>query len=142
MYGTPLLRWQFHVVHQFLDAEFESITADAAAAFARVTVCEDAIVNGVLAGGKPLAFSSWRGRTGLSELPPLANPAERRGWAQRVRMQPLPFRHYARAVHAATEAYLAQVDPYAGSETQQRVLRALLLKMSAMRGELGTLERA
>lgn len=142
MYGTPLLRWQFHIVHESLDAEFDSIMGGFAAVYARVTICEDAIVNGVLARGKPLAFSSWLGRTGLSELPPLANPTERRAWTRRVRIEPVRFRAYARAVHAATEAYLSHVQPLAGGETQSRVLLALLLKMSTFRREVATLQHA
>ena len=142
MRPSALLRWQFELVHQFLDAEFDSIITDAPAAYARVTVCEDAIVNGVLARDTPLAFSSWRGRTGLSELPPLANPSGRRAWTRRVRVAPQPFRAYARAVHAAVDTYLSQLDPLDPGEIQRRILLALLLKMSAMRGEVGTLQGA
>ena len=142
MSTTALLRWQFRRVHQFLDAEFDSIIAEAAAQYARLTVYEDIIINGILAAGEPLAYSGWRGQTGLSELPSLESPAERQAWTQRVRVQPLAFRAYALAVHAAADAYLRQLDPRPAGETQRRVLVALLLKMSAMRGEVGTLRGA
>ena len=134
MCGPARLRWQFQLMHQLLDSEFESTTDQRAAAlYARVTVCEDVIVNGVLGGGKPLAFSEWRGRTGLSELPPLPSGAQRREWASRVHIESPRFRAYACAVHAATDAYLSRLDAPAYGETHVQVLVALLLSVSTTR---------
>jgi hypothetical protein len=64
-------------------------------------------VNGVLGAGTPLALSTWVRRTGVSEIPSLADLTDWRGWAQRVRLDFGELRPYARAVYASTDAYLA-----------------------------------
>ena len=133
MSEAALLRREFQLVHQFLDEAI--IDARTAAPYARVTVCEDVIINGVLGGGKPLALSTWRGQTGLSELPPIPNPGGQCAWASRVRIESQPFRAYASAVHAATDAYLAERDARRTTKTQIRVLLALLLKVSTSRAQ-------
>jgi hypothetical protein len=142
MSEAALLRWQFRLVHESLDAVFDTLLVQEHAPYARVTVCEDVIINGVLAGGKPLAFSTWRGQTGLSELPPLTSPTEWRAWARRVRIHPLSFRAYVSAVHATTDAYLAELDTDRCGETHIRVLVALLLRVSTTHAELATLQVA
>ena len=142
MSEAALLRWQFRLVHQSQDAVFDTLLVQEHAPYARVTVCEDLIINGVLAGGKPLALSTWRGQTGLSELPPLTTPTEWRAWASRVRIHPLSFRAYVSAVHASTDAYLAELDTDRCGETNIRVLVALLLKVSMTHAELAGLQTA
>src|SRR6266436_6581569 len=96
--ATALLRWQFRLAHELLDAVIDRLTTQAAhwrppgtaatagACYAQVVLCEDLGVNGVLAAGTPLALSLWVGRTGLSELPPLAGPTDWRTWARGVRL--------------------------------------------------------
>src|SRR5947199_2207819 len=86
--ARALLRWQFRLAHELLDAATDGLTleavhrhppgtaAPAGASYAQVVLCEDLTVNGVLAAGTPLALSTWAGRTGLSELPPLARSTE------------------------------------------------------------------
>ena len=81
--ARSLLRWQFQVAHELLDAAVGALDAEAgrrrpagapglaAAGYAHALLCEDLSVNGVLGAGEPLALSTWAGRTGLSELPPL-----------------------------------------------------------------------
>src|SRR5438034_10883784 len=117
--GAPsaraLLRRQFRLAHELLDLTIEGLTAEAfdrcetgtaaraGAEYAQVVVSEDLSVNGVLAAGTPLALSTWAGRTGLSELPPLAGPTDWRAWARRVRLDLVELRAYARAVHASTD---------------------------------------
>jgi hypothetical protein len=80
--ARTLLRWQFWLAHELLDATIERLPTEAAhrrqpgtaapvgACYAQVVVCEDLSVNGVLAAGTPLALSSWVGRTGLSAALP------------------------------------------------------------------------
>src|SRR5260370_14421002 len=117
--ARALLRRQFQLAHELLDAATGRLTSEqahrrppgaaapAGACYAQVVLCEDLSVNGVLAAGAPLALSTWAGRTGLSELPPLAGPADWRAWARRVRLDLAELRPYARAVYAATDTYLA-----------------------------------
>jgi DinB superfamily len=153
--ARTLLRWQFWLAHELLDATIERLPTEAAhrrqpgtaapvgACYAQVVVCEDLSVNGVLAAGTPLALSSWVGRTGLSEMPPLAGPTGWRDWGRRVRLDLTELQTYARAVYAATDAYLAALpdaalDPARG-EMPACLLNALLLTLSMRRGEIACL---
>jgi DinB superfamily len=150
-----LLRWQFQRAHALLDAATGRLTpevahwrppgaaAPAGACYAQAVVCEDLSVNGVLAAGTPLAFSTWAGRSGLSELPPLPNAADWHAWAQRVRLDLTELHPYARAVYAATDAYLATLpdDTLAPVRGEQPacLLSALLLTLAMRRGEIACL---
>jgi hypothetical protein len=121
--SVDVLRAQFGAVHGSLDAE--SSTAD----YARSVFLEDVTVNSVLAGHAPLALSCWRGRTGLSRLPPLWACSATRRWARCVEIDRTKLRHYARAVHAATDAYLSTFAP-ALDRLTMGVLTALLVSLS------------
>jgi len=117
--------------------------APAGACYAQSVLCEDLSINGVLAAGAPLALSSWIGRTGLSELPPLAGTTDWRGWARRVRLDLGELRPYARAVYTATDAYLAALPDEAldsaHGERPACLLSALLLTLSMRHGEIACL---
>jgi hypothetical protein len=134
MSAAALLRWQFEVVHGLLDANGDGLCREAAARYAGVTLCEDMTISGLRAGQTPLALSTWRGRTGLSGLPLLGRPDDRSAWLGRVRVEPCAFRRYARAVHAATDAFLARLaqEPrdLGPGEPMAQVLTALLLRLS------------
>jgi hypothetical protein len=97
----------------------------------------------VLATRTPLALSTWVGRTGLSELPPIARPTDWHAWARRVRLDLAQLRPYARAVYAVTDAYLTALpdealDPERG-ERPACLLSALLLTLAMRRGEIACL---
>lgn len=156
--ASMLLRQQFRLAHRLLDAATAAIStemihrcppgaaAPAGARYAQIVVCEDLSVNGALATGVPLALSSWAGRTGLSELPPLARPGpadDWYAWARRVRIELAALRAYAQAVYAATDVYLAALpddalDP-ACHELPVCLLNALLLTLAMRRGEIACL---
>jgi hypothetical protein len=151
------LRWQFRVAHEFLEAAIEPLTtqttfrcpaaiaattASVGACYARVVLSEDICVNGVLSAGTPLALSTWAGRTGVSEIPALADSVNWRAWVQRVRLDFGELRPYARAVFASTDAYLAELTDDAlqlPDEMPASVLSALLLTISMRRGEIACL---
>jgi hypothetical protein len=88
--ASALPRRRFRLAHALLEAAIARLTAEAVhrhppgagappgACYARVEPGEDLTVNGVLAAGARLALSTWAGRTGLSELPPVGGPAARR----------------------------------------------------------------
>jgi hypothetical protein len=153
--ASALLRWQFRLAHDLLDATIERLTtetahrrppgtaAPAGACYAHVVLGEDLSVNGVLAAGTPLALSTWGGRTGLSELPPLAGPTDWRAWAHRVRLDLAELRSYARAVFASTDTYLAALPDdaldLARGEAPACLLSALLLTLAMRRGEIACL---
>jgi hypothetical protein len=150
--ARALLRWQFRLAHELLDAAVDGLTleavhrqprgaaAPAGACYAQVVLCEDLTVNGALAGGTPLALSTRAGRTGLSELPPLVGSTEWGAWARRVRLDRAELRAYARAVYASTDAYLAALPDGAlgpaRRETPACLLNALLMTLSMRRGEI------
>lgn len=153
--ARALLRWQFQRVHELLDAAMERLTTEAVhrhppstaepapARYAQAVVCEDLAVNGVLARGTPLALSTWIGRTGLNEMPPLIGTTDWAAWAHRVRLDLAQLRPYARAVYASTDAYIAALrndafDP-AHSDTPAYLLSALLLSLSMRRCEIACL---
>jgi len=153
--ARALLRRQFGLTHDLLDAAMEGLPTDAVhrrpsgtaapagACYAQAVLCEDLSVNGVLAARTPLALSSWAGRTGLSELPPLAGPTDWPAWARRVRLDLAELRPYARAVYAATDAYLTALPDEAldsaHGERPACLLSALLLTLSMRRGEIACL---
>jgi hypothetical protein len=153
--ARALLRWQFRVAHELLEAAIERLTAEAVlrrptgtaaspgACYAQAVLCEDLSVNGVLGAGMPLALSTWIGRTGISEIPSLADPTSWLPWAQRVQLNVGALRPYARAVYASTDAYLAGLRDDAlehpPEEMPACVLNALLLTLSMRRGEIACL---
>ena len=153
--ARALLRWQFRVAHELLEAAIERLTAEAiirrptgtaaspGACYAQVVLCEDLSVNGVLSAGTPLALSTWIGRTGVSEIPWLTDPTSWRAWARHVRLDFGELRPYARAVYASTDAYLADLRDDALDQSPGKmpacVLNALLLRLSTRRGEIAGL---
>lgn len=153
-----LLRWQFRLAHALLEAAIERLPpeaihrrphgrdASAGVSYAQGVFCEDLSVNGVLAAGTPLALSTWAGRTGLSEIPPLAGTSGWRAWACRVRLDEARLRRYARAVYASTDAYIAALpdealDPVRG-DVPACLLTGLVLSVSMRHGEIACLLRA
>lgn len=100
-------------------------------------------MNGVLGAATPLALSTWIGRTGVSEIPWLADPTSWRAWARHVRLDFGELRPYARAVYASTDAYLAALRDDALDQSPGKmpacVLNALLSTLSMRRGEIACL---
>jgi len=153
--ARALLRWQFRIAHELLEAAIERLTVEtvlrcptgtavsAGACYAQVVLCEDLSVNGVLGAGTPLALSTWVGRTGVSEIPSLTDPASWLPWARRVRLDVGQLRSYARAVYASTDGYLAALRDDAlerpPEEMPACVLNGLLLTLSMRRGEIACL---
>jgi hypothetical protein len=130
--ANELLRWQFRLAHRLLGASIDGLPAAAAVCHAQAVLCEDLTVNGVLAARRPLALSTWRGRTGLSELPALCAPIDWQTWAEHVQFDRADFLAYAGAVYAATDAYLALEHP----ASTACLLSALLMTVSLRRGQV------
>ena len=143
---ADLLRWQLQLGNELLDAAIAQLpgmgrpaskrAARAAACYAEALLSEDVSVNGVLAEGRPLALSTWAGRTGASELPPLGGPVDWPGWARHVELDLAGLRAYGAAVHAATDAYLAALPDDPLEPVSECLLTALLLTSAARRGEI------
>ena len=80
------------------------------ALYAHVVVSEDMMINGLIQGKQPLAASTFAGKTGLSEMPPMG-PDELTGWFKGVQVDLTTLQAYAKAVREATDAYLASAKP-------------------------------
>ena len=114
---------ELQAAHQTLEGIIMGVTQELAhwhppgianplgATYAHVILSEDATINGMFKGQSPLFAGSWAGKTGVSELPPMLNP-QKPGfpdwaeWGRRVRVDMEKLREYAKAVYAASEAYL------------------------------------
>lgn len=116
-----VLHSQFECAHRDLELTMATVTAEQAhwqppgsanpigAAYAHVVLDEDAMINGYLRRGPTLSAGEWAGRTGTSAPPPPAG-ADWGVWARTVEVD-LPALHaFARAVFAATEAYVLSLD--------------------------------
>lgn len=147
--AVGLLRWQLQLANELLDGAIATLpragrpaggrAVRAVACYAEALFGEDVSVNGVLTGAGPLALSTWAGRTGASELPPLNGSVDWYGWAGRVELDLAGLRAYGAAVHAATDAYLAALPEDAIEPGPECLLTALLLTSAARRGEIGCL---
>lgn len=155
--ATSLLREQFRIAHALLEEAIDRLPPQAlhrcqsrtnvspGICYAQVLLCEDLSVNGVLAARKPLAFSTWAGRTGLSEIPPLVGTIDWRAWGQRVRLDWPTLRRYALAVQSSTDEYIAALAEEALAPTRDNtlvwLLSGLLLSLSMRHGEITCLVR-
>jgi hypothetical protein len=124
--SVDLLRWQFGVVHGLLDRSSDTGTP---VRYAQGVVIEDITVSSMLDGCRPLALSTWRGRTGISRLPPLGLSQSEQTWADDVAINIGELRAYAQAVFSATDCYLRGFSPEQDRLTLC-VLTALLLSLS------------
>ncbi len=83
------------------------------ATLAHVLVSEDVMVNAMLTTRGPLMATEFAGQTGLSEPMPMPGPAwaDYAAWARRLRVDQAALLGYGRAVWAASDAFLAGLDP-------------------------------
>lgn len=162
MDAVALLRAQYEGAYGWLEATLGEISSEQAhwpppgkanpivAVYAHVLTGQDHAINGMLKGGQPLFATAWAGRTGLSEPPPPGlSWAE---WGRAVRADLGALREYARAVYAATDAYLASLTsadldrPFdlscwdMGQQTVAVVLEMMLQEVSSHAGEIACLK--
>lgn len=125
--AVSLLRTQLKAAHDFLEGTMQGVTAAQAhwtppglanplgATYAHIIIYEDAIINAMLKGGAPLFATSWAGKTGLNQLPPLPEPGAPGlptwgDWARQVEVNLPALQQYARAIYGNTEDYLAALS--------------------------------
>jgi hypothetical protein len=123
---VSLFREQIQAAHQLVEGTIANVTPEQAhwsppgiavplgASYAHIVISEDGTVSGLLKGAAPLFASSWAGKVGVSELPPMMNPEkvgfpDWSGWSRRVRVDLAALQQYAKAVYAATDGYLASL---------------------------------
>ncbi len=138
--ALALVRHQFRLAHALLDAAVEGQSSARAAQsrYGRAVFCEDVTVNGVLAAAPPLAYSAWHGRTGLRPVPTLDTPTNWDAWEHGTCIELAALRRYARAVYAATDAYLATLTP--AQVDTLGLLTGLLLTHATRRAEIRLLQ--
>ncbi len=119
MDAISLLREQCQAAHGFLEETMKDVTPEQAhwlptgkanplgATYAHLVMGEDWFVNSLLKGGAPLAATSWAGKAGISEPPPMDASWDQ--WGRRVRVDLNALRQYAQAVYAATDEFLASL---------------------------------
>lgn len=117
MTRAELLRAQLNDAHAALEETMGDVTQElldrmpAGTAnplgerYAHQATAEDSLVNLIIRGEAPLMSSSWQGRTGISEPRFGSDPQ----YARRVHVELGAAREYARAVYAASDAYLASL---------------------------------
>jgi hypothetical protein len=162
MDSVALLRQQYQLAHSLLEGTIADLGTEQAhwsppgaampiaAEYIHILASEDGLLNGVLKGTAPLAATSWAGRTGSSEAPPMAPPwAE---WAARVRVDLPAAREYAQAVYANTDTYLAGLTAAdldrgldlsamgLGQQTVGSLLALLIWNAGAHCGEISSLK--
>ncbi|MBI1884902.1 MAG: DinB family protein [Chloroflexi bacterium] len=123
------LREQLTVAHDILeqtiaDCSKETLDKNLAGAtitsigsiYAHAVFGEDAIVQGMLQGKPPLYQS--QGWAGKLSVPFPTDPAFNPEWGRSAKMEPAPFRDYAKAVYAATDAYVAGLS---GGDLERKI---------------------
>ncbi|HXF63501.1 MAG TPA: DinB family protein [Caldilineaceae bacterium] len=159
--AISLLRNQFALAHHWVEGTMQDVSPELAhqhqagkahpigAEYVHVVTAEDYFIHVILGGGAPLMASSYAGKTGFDQMPPAGDWSD---WARQVKVDFEPFRQYAQAVYAATDAYLAglsdadlarPVDLSVLNLGQQNVgftLSIILLNAAAHAGEISALK--
>ena len=79
-----------------------------AANYAHVVGSEDMAVQRLLRGKDMVAATSWAGRTGMSEMPPLGPGAgDLKAWSHQAKVDLAALQQYGQAVYAVTDEYVA-----------------------------------
>jgi hypothetical protein len=133
MDANSLLRGQLRHAHEQLEETIDGVTREQASRlppgkghsigsmYARAVILEDAIINALLKGDRPLFSTTWDNRVGVDDCMPLpaglwadfSGPGweEYDHWARSVRLGLLGLRRYAQAVYAASDDYLSSLTP-------------------------------
>ena len=122
MDGIALFRAASGDARELLEATMADVTPEAgqwrppgsvmpiAAQYAHVIYAMDATVHSLLQGKPALADSTWLGRTGLSELPPIRVLAPFNEWAAKAEIDLTALRGYAQAVYAEVDRVLGSLQ--------------------------------
>ncbi len=82
------------------------------ATYAHLIFSEDVIVNSMIQGKTPLFADMWRDKTGASTPMPAMDAdweKNNEAWSKSVKINMVAMRDYAKAVYAATDAYVASL---------------------------------
>jgi hypothetical protein len=121
MDAVALLRLQLESAHVLADRCLEGLTPEQlhwrppgtahpiSATYAHMVLSEDWFIQTHLQSRPPLYDASWSGKSGFSALQPEGGAWEE--WARTVQVDLSALQAYARAVYAASDAYLAGLKP-------------------------------
>lgn len=103
--SVAMLGAQFKNAHDVLEGTMEGLTSE------QSHWTPPGVANPL---GAPLLVSTWAGKVGVNELPPLPGPGVDglppwNEWARKVQVDAPAVRAYAQAVYAATDAYLSSL---------------------------------
>jgi len=119
--AVGLLREQIQFAHFALEGTVEDVSAELATTsspgkvrpigsyYAHILIAEDIAVNAFLTGQAPLFASAWAERTGFDSPQP-GDPGQWLAWSNQAVSDVVSSRDYAKAVYAATEAYLGRIN--------------------------------
>jgi hypothetical protein len=150
--------------HDALEGTMEGLTVEQAtwdppghafsiaANYVHVVGSEDMGIQRLLRGRELLATTSWAGRTGVSEMPPLGPGADLKTWSRQSKVDLPALQRYGQAVYGATDDYVASLSPEAlsrpldlsalgfGQQSVLFVLTALLVNAAMHCGEISCLK--
>lgn len=120
MDAIALLRSQVKDSHEMLEATLADVTPEqaqwdpggkanpAGSTYAHIVFGEDGFLNMIL--GRPvLGMTSFAGKTGVSEPPPMGADSEQ--WFKNVKIDMPALREFAQAVYKNTDGYIATLKP-------------------------------
>lgn len=119
--GTEILLNQLKAAHGALEQTMEGVTDEVAhfmppgkanpiaGTYAHLVFAEDMFIHGFLKKTKPLAETTFKNKTGASELHPTEWQVAYPKWLKEVRLDIKQFREYAKAVFAESENYVASL---------------------------------
>lgn len=120
--SVKILVQQLHASHDVLEQTMEGVTDEVAhfmppgtanpiaGTYAHVVFSEDMFLHGFLMKSSPLFETTFKDRTGASELQPSEWQVAYPKWLREVRLDVKKFREYAKAVFEETEAYVATLS--------------------------------
>jgi hypothetical protein len=145
--ATQVLIADLDAAHQMLEATMADVDNDLAnrpapgranrigASYAHAALAEDAVVNALFRGQKPLWTGDWNGKTG-TDLPvvigdapfPGIEPGDVAAWYRDVRIEIDACRAYAQAVATASASFIGSAD----DETLARPIDLSFIGMDSM----------
>lgn len=119
--ATRILVEQLKAVHGALEQTMDGVTDEVAhfmpphkanpiaGTYAHLVFSEDLFMHNFLMHTAPLCESTFKDKTGASELHPMEWQVAYPKWLKEVKLDVTKFREYAKAVYAETENYVANL---------------------------------
>lgn len=164
MNAIELYRNLLQSAHEFLERTVTGVTAEQlnwdppgkafsiGTNYVHVLSSEDMAIQRVLRGKEPLVTTTWAGKLGTGEPPPLGPGGDLKAWSRRAKLDLATLGRYGQAVYAATDDYLASLTPDAltrpvdlsalgfGQQSVLFILTGLLANASLHCGEISCLK--